>query len=53
MDLSNRERHQVNKLVIPTQKPRNHLIALVKFRKGGAHVAKKRVARNDQRKLEA
>lgn len=40
------------KLTIPNLKPRNPLVAATKFRKGGAHVPKQRVAKKDQRKLE-
>jgi hypothetical protein len=39
------------KIIVPTIKPRNPLVAAVKFRKSGAHAANKRVARNDDRKL--
>ncbi len=40
------------KIIVQTLKPRNPLIAAVKFRKAGSHSTKQRVARRDQRKLE-
>jgi hypothetical protein len=40
------------KLIVPTLKPRNPLVAQVKFRKSGVHASNKRVARRDDRKLQ-
>jgi len=40
------------KFTVQNLKPRNPLVAAVKFRKAGSHAAKKRVARNDDRKLQ-
>ena len=42
----------MDKITIPTLKPRNPLVAAIRFRKAGAHTLKQRKVKRDERRLE-